>query len=173
MKRTKDCFAFMNRNDSLAKVTVPVTDTRMSGHPYMKFKYILEAKNLVNLLERALITVSMVEDLYGIKLTNEEKVAASALFAFVSGVTDEIISTDMLRVMVPMRADWYTSVMFSNIRIKREIKNGMRDATVNKSTDTTMLLGSIFLESMSRFAPFVSRRSKTKLVDGHEEGIEF
>lgn len=173
MKRTEQCFVIADGNRGMCTTMVPVQDAIMSGFPFTKLRYISDAESPTNLLQRAINVVSMVEELDSITLTDEERVAAAVFFAFASKVTDEVISADPVRTMLDMRTDWYTSVTCSNILwIKSVLRDGMADRTINKSTDVTSILGSLFLGNFSKFAPFVSWRTSDPLTIDTNDAVE-
>ncbi len=153
LKMTDQCFGIKDTTVCL----MDVNDAIMSGQPYTKMDYISRAERSQDLLDRAIVVVSMVEELDNIKLTPEERVAVSALIAFASINTPAIVSDDMIGVMKGMQADWYTSITCSNITW---LKSVTRDpnSIVDMSTDISSMLGAIFLGNMSLFAPFGSHR---------------
>jgi hypothetical protein len=122
--------------------------------------YIAAANTSEGMLESSLSVVCMVEEIDGIKLTDEERIALSVFFAFMSLRSNEVISDDMVGVMLGVGADWYTSVVCSNITwIKSIIRHKFQNGSIDKSTSINSLLGSILLGNMCNFAPLAPHSS--------------
>ncbi|KAL9122247.1 MAG: hypothetical protein Q9187_001199 [Circinaria calcarea] len=167
MKSTSNCFALTETNGSPRVVMMPVMEASQGTCPYTKMAYIANAYSPEDLLHRAVIVVSMVEELDDIKLTDEERLAAAIFFAFASRKVTEVISDDMVRIMRSMGGDWYTSITCSDIRwLKSELRKSAVDGSVNMTTDVSTILGSMALGNMSKFAPFASSRTRRRRAQG-------
>ncbi|OAP54069.1 hypothetical protein AYL99_11603 [Fonsecaea erecta] len=133
--------------------------------------YLTSAISPVDLLERAVVVVSRVEELDSITFTSEERLAVAVFFAFASRKTDEIISDDMIGVMQALQVDWSTSVTCRNIVcMKSELRKGCVDGSVDMSTDISSLLGVIAFRNMCKFAPFASSKPGARACQERDEG---
>ena len=70
---TDDCFAFINKGQGLVVNMMPVADAALTLLVYTKLNYITSGQSPEELLKKAIIVTLMVEDLDGIRFTNEER----------------------------------------------------------------------------------------------------
>ncbi len=159
LKMTDNCFGFVNEGGPPVVKMMSVGEAVLTSLPYTKLSYVAAGKPPMDLLERAITVTCMVEDLDGIRLTDEERLTVAVFFAFVSRKVDEIIpgAMDKIRVVKALGADWYTSATCSDIRwIKEELRRTNPDSRVNMTADINSLLGAMAIGNMCKFAPFVS-----------------
>ena len=151
---TENCYAITNEHGRAVVRTVRTLFAETVDVPYTKMSYIVRATSPEEMLDRAVWVVSMIEELDDIHLTDEERIAVSVFFAFMSTRTSEILSDNMVESMRGVGADWYTSAMCTNIGwIKNVIRNGYTSALIDKSTSINSILGSILLGNMSMIVP--------------------
>lgn len=105
-------------------------------------------------METAVEVVSMVEKSDRVVLIISERLAVAMLLAFAFRHLSEIISDDMVSVMIALQDDRYTSATYRKIsRIGRMLRSRPPNTCIIEKTDRSLLLGSIFLVNMSIFAP--------------------
>ncbi|KAH8156705.1 hypothetical protein CIB48_g11546 [Xylaria polymorpha] len=136
LKNTADCYSYTDSGGVPTIDLIPVTSAMSRTYPYTNLSYLSSATSPQDLLKRAMMITCMVEDIDRLSLTNNERLAVSVFFAFMSRHTNIVISENMISVMRKVRADWYTSVTCSNIVwIRDELPKGLIDSTVSMSTD--------------------------------------
>ena len=170
MKSTEVCFAFVHDDTGLKIRMMSIMDAVRTGHPYTKMSYISQATSPKDILERAIMVVSMVEELDAVHLTDEERLSVAIFFAYASRKTDVIVDDDTVTIMRALGADWYTSITCSNIVwLKYELRKGVIDGSVDTSTDISSFLGALALGNMTMFAPFASSGLRSRSTLGHED----
>lgn len=163
LKATDDCFGFVNEGPTPTVRMMTVGEAMTASLPYTKLSYIAAAESPMDLLERAIMVTCMVEDLDGIKLTDDERLTVAIFFAFMSRRTSEIIADpkEKVKTVHALMADWYTSVTCSNILwIKEELRKVHTRTSIDMSTDINSLLGAMAIGNMCKFAPFMSNKKK-------------
>ncbi|OAP53862.1 hypothetical protein AYL99_11884 [Fonsecaea erecta] len=145
MKRTDKCFAVVSSGTGVEIKMIPVMEAMANGLPDTKMRYVTSAVSPVDLLERAVLVVSAVEELDNITFTDEERLAVAVVFAFSSRKTVEVISDDMFGVIRALQVDW--------------------------STDISSLLGAIAIGNMCKFAPFASSRPGARACQERDEAL--
>lgn len=134
---------------------------------YTNLSAIRNSRTPKEMLGRACMIVSMVEEIDSAPLTDLERIACAFLLSFLCANSDNLMNVNSVDLMLRLGLDWYTSLTCSDVRW---IKNEMRTRDVNLSTDISSLLGSIFLGDMSLFAskPSIPHRAQTTVASATE-----
>ncbi|KAI1291208.1 hypothetical protein F5Y03DRAFT_44989 [Xylaria venustula] len=110
------CYSMSVVGGAPSPVMSSVSDAVMRSETCTNLTAIGMSNSGHDLLGKALTVVSMVEVLDDVDLTDDERMAAAYLIAFLSVNTNSVMNTEMFEVMYKLKLDWYTSITCSDIR---------------------------------------------------------
>jgi hypothetical protein len=150
-KCVEQCYMIANTGEGVSTVMTTYVNARMLTSTYTKLESLERKIGSPDLIQTAIMIVSMIEEIDNVMLTEQERIAAAVLFSFLSANINAFIDVDMVEVMNALGLDWYTSVTCSDIRwIRDVIRNRQRYPYVRTDCDVGSILGAILLGNMDR-----------------------
>lgn len=154
MKMSSNYYTIMRSDGGFNIVLSSDGGSNSSTNPCTTLDWICSRGTNSELIEAAVLVTSMVEEIDNVKLSTQERIAASVLIAFLAMNLRAVMEEDVMAVVRPLGLDWYTSVTCSDIRwIKNEIRSPKGGAHVRLDTNISSTLGAIFLGNMSMIVP--------------------
>ena len=153
VKSTEQCYMITNTHMGVTTMMTTYEFARSRTSVYTKMASLAGRNDPKDLIKTAIMIVSMIEETDNVMLTDQERITAAILFAFLSMNINAFVNVDMTEVMNVLGLDWYTSVTCSDIRwIKNVIRDRRRYPNVRLDCDAGSILGAILLGNMDRIS---------------------
>ena len=139
-------YGVINKNGRSTVALMDSANVYMNSDLYTNMSSIARGIEPLQMLRRASMIVSMVEEIDSTPLTDVERISCAFLLSFLCVNTETVMSMKTTDLMQRLGLDWYTSVTCSDVRW---IKQVIRNEDVVLSTDISSILGAIFIGNMS------------------------